>query len=76
MPRYYFHIQAYDGQLIEDEEGSDLPDDATALEEAIASTHDLAADAARSRRRADKSIMLTNQAGDVLHTIYVRTTIT
>jgi len=75
MPRYYFHIQAHDDQMIEDSEGSDLPDDATALEEAIASAHDMAADAARSGRHADKSIVVTNGDGNVLHTISVRTVI-
>jgi hypothetical protein len=47
MPRYYFHILSQ-GQRVEDEEGTDLPDLDAARKEAITSAADLIADYSRS----------------------------
>lgn len=47
MPRYLFHLRLVDGD-IQDEDGVEYPDVATATQEARASLLELAADAVRS----------------------------
>ena len=71
MPQYYFHIIGHDDCRIQDDEGCDLPCEAAARREAICSAHDMAADAARAGRPADKRIEITNEAGDLLRTVVV-----
>jgi hypothetical protein len=47
MPRYFFHIRAAKGALIQDEDGVHLPDIAAACEEARRAAESFSADAER-----------------------------
>ena len=47
MSRYFLHLRDFKGELIEDEEGSDLPSLGVAKEHAMLAMHDLVADAIR-----------------------------
>jgi hypothetical protein len=75
MPRYYFHTRMHDRQLFADDEGTLLADDAAALKEASASAHDMAAEAIRSGDPSDTGIDVTNEAGQLLHSVSVHTEI-
>ncbi|MEA2895592.1 MAG: hypothetical protein QOJ84_1207 [Bradyrhizobium sp.] len=45
MSRYFLHLRDFKGELIEDEEGSDLPSLGVAKEHAMLGMHDLVSDA-------------------------------
>ncbi|HEV7877030.1 DUF6894 family protein [Bradyrhizobium sp.] len=47
MSRYFLHLRDFKGELIEDEEGSDLPSLSVAKEHAMLAMHDLVAEAIR-----------------------------
>jgi hypothetical protein len=47
MSRFYFHLQA-GGQVVPDDEGTDLPDLSAAQREAIQSAREMLADAIKS----------------------------
>jgi hypothetical protein len=69
MPRYFFHIRDA-GDLIEDEEGRDLPDLNAAREEARLSAQDIVAE----KMRADEivtteAIEIADETGTVVETV-------
>ncbi len=69
MPRYHFHIRRK-GELIEDEEGSDLPDFAAAEQEARESAREIAGEALRNGLPLDgDSIEVTDGDGRLLSTL-------
>jgi hypothetical protein len=45
MSRYYLHLRDFNGAVLEDEEGSDLPNLAAATEHAMIAMHELVGDA-------------------------------
>jgi hypothetical protein len=47
MSRYFLHLRDFKGELIEDEEGSDLPSLSVAKEHAMLAMHDLVSDTIR-----------------------------
>lgn len=69
MRRFYFHIRDGSG-LIEDPDGSDLPDLDAARAEALASAREILANRLRSGEVLDgQSIEITDAAGEVLATV-------
>lgn len=52
MARYFLHLRGFDGDLMEDEEGTDFPTFAAAREYAIAAMGDLVAEAIKDGREA------------------------
>ncbi|HEX3674652.1 MAG TPA: hypothetical protein VHU87_10295 [Rhizomicrobium sp.] len=72
MPRYYFHIRE-GGNLVEDEEGAEVPDLEAAKSEARASARDLAIDEIRNERRVNgRVIEVADGYGKTLATIAIR----
>lgn len=72
MPLYFFNLRDR-GELIEDEEGSELPDVTAAEQVAIHSARDLmAADIRRGRLFLDNAIVITDEAGGIVSTITFR----
>jgi hypothetical protein len=71
MPLFYLHIRQGDGRILEDPDGSDVPDINAARAEAIEGIRDLLA-AAIKRGDDDvlnESIIITDNAGRELMTI-------
>jgi hypothetical protein len=67
MPRYYFNIRNADGVLIPDLEGSELPDIATACNEARRSARGLAIDEIRGSGSVDESVVeIADESGRVV----------
>ena len=72
MPRFYFHVRR-DGELLLDDEGTDLPDLAAAKREARATARDFAVDAIRSRNRVNDDIIeVMDENGEQLFGLPVR----
>lgn len=70
--RYHFHIRD-SGDLIRDDEGSELPDIAAARQEARASACDLVTEDLRSRLCVqDRQIEIADASGRVLETLPLR----
>jgi len=66
MPMYYFHHQKAD-QLLQDDEGDDLPDLAAARDEAFQSARELIANAARAGRDArNESFVVVDDLGQTV----------
>ena len=66
MPTFYLHTQR-DGVLIEDPDGSDLPDVETARQEALAAARDLWASAMTSGRDlTDHKFVIADKTGEHL----------
>jgi uncharacterized protein DUF6894 len=66
MHRYYFHLRL-DGRVIADQEGADLPDIATAHEEALASARQILADVIRSGKEdIPEAFIITDSDGHEL----------
>ena len=63
MPLFYLHIRR-DGVLMEDPDGSDLPDVAAAREEAIAAARDIWAAAIRQGQDfSDRQFIIADERG-------------
>jgi len=63
MARYFFHVQCND-HLIEDPEGTDLPDETAALDEAVQSVRLLVADAlAQGRKPTGRALIVADEQG-------------
>jgi hypothetical protein len=69
MPRYYFNLR--NDISVDDEEGVDLPDEATASERAVKYAVEMAAVGVAERRHLDvhHRIEVTNGAGELLFTV-------
>lgn len=66
MPRYFFHIRSSDG-IIEDPDGSELPDLDAARLEAELSARDLLADLLRQGIALDgQAFEITDERGELL----------
>lgn len=63
MPRYYFHL--HDDLVTEDEDGTELPDDAVALAKAHDEARNLAAESIRTSHRLvlNHYIVVTDDEG-------------
>lgn len=72
MPVFYFSLR-YAGKLIEDKEGSVLPDLASACAEARASARDLAVQLIRAEQAVDgQRIEISDAAGRVLACVLLK----
>ena len=69
MPRYFFHLR--NDHALNDEEGSVLPDDATARERAATFALSMAAASIVESRKLDQRhrIEVANEAGEVIHRV-------
>ena len=66
MSRFYFHLQA-GGQVVPDDEGTDLPDLSAAQREAIQSAREMLADAIKSGKpEIAEAIVIADEAGRAL----------
>ena len=71
MPRYYFHVEAKDG-LIEDQEGEELPAPERARLKALMGAREILAEAIRAGRDVDVlSIIVTDEQGKRLFVVAV-----
>ena len=72
MPLYYFHVR--DGAvLLEDKDGTVLPDLEAAQAEARASAREIAADCLRANQAIDgRKIEIVDEAGTLLGTVPIR----
>ena len=72
MARYFLHLRGFDGDLMEDEEGTDFPTFAAAREYAIAAMGDLVAEAIKDGREAHyEMIVLADEHGSHLASVPV-----
>ena len=72
MTTFYFHMRDSDG-LVEDPDGSELVDLEAAIEEAKAAARALVADRIqRNKRLRPTTIEITDEKGNVLHTVTFR----
>jgi hypothetical protein len=72
MPRYFFHIRSSDG-IIQDPDGTELPDIDAARMEAELSARDLLADLLRQGIRLDGQMFeISDSDGKVLETLPFR----
>jgi hypothetical protein len=72
MPRYFFHIRSSDG-IIQDPDGTELPDIVAARMEAELSARDLLADLLRQGIRLDGQMFeISDSDGKVLETLPFR----
>jgi hypothetical protein len=72
MPVYYFHVRD-EKLLLEDKEGTDLPDLASAFTEARASAREIAADSLKANEAIDgRQIEIVDATGTVLGAIPIR----
>jgi hypothetical protein len=67
MQRFYFHLQAGD-QIVQDDEGEDLPDLSAAQGEAIRAARELLAEAIKSGRPevVPEAFVIADEAGRAL----------
>ena len=64
MTRYYFHLRGFKGDVVEDEEGSDLPNLAAAKEHAMIAMHELVGDAIKQGVQVPcEAIVVANERG-------------
>jgi hypothetical protein len=64
MGRYYFHLRDFAGNLVQDEEGSDLPTLAAAKKHAMIDMHDLIADAIKRGEEVPcEAIIVADEGG-------------
>jgi hypothetical protein len=69
MGRFYFHLRSGE-KVIADEEGSDLPDVATARLEALAAARYILADAIRSgTKKIPEAFVISDSKGRELETV-------
>jgi len=70
MSRYYFHLRFVGGQVIADQDGSDLPDAATAGQEALAAARQVLADAIRfGNENIPEAFVIVDCEGRELETV-------
>jgi hypothetical protein len=70
MSRYYFHLRLVDDRIIADQDGSDLPDAATARREALAAARQMLADAIKSgSENIPEALVITDSEGRELETV-------
>jgi hypothetical protein len=63
MPLFYFHLQE-DDKLIEDPEGTDLPDPDAARQEAILAARDILSNAIRDgKAKVPEAFVIADEAG-------------
>jgi hypothetical protein len=66
MGRFYFHLQA-GNEVIQDDEGADLPDLSAAQREALLSARELLADAIKTgQREVPEAFVIADEAGQPL----------
>ncbi len=66
MGRFYFHLQAGD-QIVPDDEGTDLPDLSAAEHEAILAARDLLAEAIKSgKKEVPEAFVIADEEGRAL----------
>jgi hypothetical protein len=65
MGRFYFHLQA-DDQIVPDDEGVDLPDLSAAEREAILAARELLAEAIKNGRPVPEAFVIANEEGRAL----------
>ena len=71
MPRYYFNL--YNDITSIDEEGSDLPNDAVALQHAARTAREMAAESVRNGHLVlDHRLEVTDEDGRSVGTVYFR----
>jgi hypothetical protein len=67
MPRYYLHIRDEEGRLVEDPDGSELPDLEAARAEALTGARAVLAEKVRAGELiGDQRFEITDEAGTVL----------
>lgn len=72
MPRYFFHVRDED-RLIEDQDGSELPDLEAARTEAAAAAREILAEQIRTgKEMSGRSFEITDDTGKVLATVTLR----
>jgi hypothetical protein len=70
MSRYYFHLRLLDDEVIADQEGLDLPDTATARQEALAAARQILADSIKfGRENIPDAFIVADSEGHELDTI-------
>lgn len=75
MPLFFFHVYA-DGNLVEDLEGSELPDLAAAHSEAHASARDLLSELIKAERVLDgQSIEIADVTGRIVASVPLRSAV-
>jgi hypothetical protein len=72
MARYFFLVKEYDGTTTPDEEGMELPDDATAIDHAHEFARDLAADFVKDRQLIDRQRIEVTKHGTHVTFVYLR----
>jgi hypothetical protein len=69
MGRFYFHLQARD-EIVQDDEGSDFPDLSAARREAVLSARELLAEAIRSgNQKVPDAFVIVDEDGRTLDTV-------
>jgi hypothetical protein len=64
MSRYFLHLRDFEGHLVKDEEGSELPSLAAAKEHALLAMHDLVADAIKRGTEARcETVIVADERG-------------
>ena len=71
MPRYYFHL--YNDQTVRDEEGSEVPNAAVALQSAARMAREMAAESVRDGKLVlDHRIEVTDESGERVGVVHFR----
>ena len=71
MPRYYFHL--FNDETIRDEEGSEVPNAAVALQSAARMAREMAAESVREGRLTlDHRIEVADEAGERVGVVHFR----
>ncbi len=71
MPRYFFHL--FNDETVRDEEGTDVPNAATALQSAARMAREMAAESVRDGRLVlDHRIEVTDQSGSTVGVVHFR----
>lgn len=71
MPRYYFHL--FNDETILDEEGTEVPNEAVALQSTARMARDMAAESVRDGRLAlDHRIEVADEAGKRVGVVHFR----
>jgi hypothetical protein len=64
MSRYYLHLRDFKGDVVEDEEGSDLPSTAAAKQQAVLAMLELVSDAIKSGHQLEiEAIIVADESG-------------
>ena len=71
MPRYFFHL--FNDETVRDEEGTDVPNAATALQSAARMAREMAAESVRDERLVlDQRIEVADQSGSTVGVVHFR----